>query len=55
MTGANKMRMPGWCDEYEIKARYIPVFLSVMPVAHLLLQVFGGAFLKGKRQNAPAL
>ena len=40
------MRMPGWCDEYEIKARYIPVLLSVMPVAHLLLQLFGGTFLK---------
>ena len=40
------MRMPEWCDEYEIKARYIPVLLSVMPVAHLLLQLFGGAFLK---------
>lgn len=33
-----------WWDEYEIKARYIPTFLSVIPIVHLSILFFGGAF-----------
>jgi hypothetical protein len=31
-------------DEYEIKARYIPTFLSVIPVAHFLILFVGMSF-----------
>lgn len=33
-----------WWDEYEIKARYIPTFLSVIPIVHLSILFLGGAF-----------
>lgn len=33
-----------WWDEYEIKARYIPTFLSVIPIVHFSTVFFGGAF-----------
>lgn len=33
-----------WWDEYEIKARYIPTFLSVIPIAHFSIVFFGGTF-----------
>jgi len=33
-----------WWDEYEIKARYIPTFLSVIPIVHFSIVFFGGAF-----------
>lgn len=33
-----------WWDEYEIKARYIPTFLSVIPIVHFAIVFFGGAF-----------
>lgn len=37
----NKMR---WWDEYEVKARYIPTFLSVIPIVHFSIVFFGAAF-----------
>ena len=33
-----------WLDEYEIKARYIPTFLSVIPIVHFSILFIGGAF-----------
>lgn len=36
--------LPRWCDEYEIKARYAPTLLSVVPACHFLLRLFGGSF-----------
>lgn len=33
-----------WLDEYEIKARYIPTFLSVIPIVHFSISFFGWAF-----------
>lgn len=33
-----------WWDEYEIKARYIPTFLSVIPIVHFLIAFVGAAF-----------
>jgi hypothetical protein len=33
-------------DEYEIKARYIPTLLSVIPLVHFLILFIGGAFWK---------
>jgi len=33
-----------WWDEYEIKARYVPTFLSVTPIVHFSILFFGGAF-----------
>lgn len=30
-----------WWDEYEIKARYIPTFLSVVPMVHFLILFLG--------------
>ena len=33
-------------DEYEIKARYIPVFLSSIPMVHFLMIFLGDAFWK---------
>jgi len=33
-----------WWDEYEIKARYIPTFLSVIPIVHFSIVFFGGNF-----------
>jgi hypothetical protein len=33
-----------WWDEYEIKARYIPTFLSVIPMVHFSIVFFGGVF-----------
>ena len=33
-----------WWDEYEIRARYIPTFLAVIPIVHFAILFFGGAF-----------
>jgi hypothetical protein len=33
-----------WLDEYEIKARYIPTFISVIPIVHFSILFIGGAF-----------
>lgn len=33
-----------WWDEYEVKARYIPTFLSCVPLTHFLVIFFGSAF-----------
>ncbi|MCP5461905.1 MAG: hypothetical protein H7A34_01835 [bacterium] len=38
---SNKIR---WWDEYEIKARYIPTFLSVIPIVHCLVLFLGVSF-----------
>lgn len=40
-TAVDKIK---WWDEYEIKARYIPTFLSVIPIVHFSIVFFGGAF-----------
>ena len=40
------MSTPTWWDEYEIKARYIPTFLSVVPLVHFLILFLGEAFWK---------
>lgn len=31
-------------DEYEVKARYIPTFIAVMPIGHFLVVILGYAF-----------
>lgn len=33
-----------WLDEYEIKARYIPTFLSVIPIVHFAIMFLGRTF-----------
>jgi hypothetical protein len=33
-----------WWDEYEIKARYIPTFISVVPFVHFAILFLGGVF-----------
>jgi uncharacterized membrane protein YeaQ/YmgE (transglycosylase-associated protein family) len=33
-----------WLDEYEIKARYIPTFLSVIPIVHFAIMLLGRSF-----------
>lgn len=33
-----------WWDEYEIKARYIPTLLAVVPLVHFLIVILGYAF-----------
>ena len=38
-------------DEYEIKARYIPTFISVIPIVHFLILFLGGAFWKELANN----
>lgn len=38
------MDISKWWDEYEIKARYIPTFLSVIPIVHFSIVFFGVAF-----------
>ncbi len=40
----DKMKKPKWWDEYEIKARYIPTFVSVIPLVHFLLLFLGDKF-----------
>jgi len=35
---------PKFWDEYEIKARYIPCFLSVIPLVHFLVMLLGQSF-----------
>jgi hypothetical protein len=35
-----------WWDEYEIKARFIPVFISMIPLVHFLILFVGLAFWK---------
>jgi len=43
-TGESVVDKIKWWDEYEIKARYIPTFLSVIPIVHFAIVFFGGAF-----------
>ena len=38
-------------DEYEIKARYIPTFLSAVPLVHFLLLFLGETFWKNLSGN----
>jgi len=38
-------------DEYEIRARYVPTFLSVIPMAHFLVLFLGEAFWKELSDN----
>lgn len=36
--------IPKFWDEYEIKARYIPCFISVIPLVHFLVMLLGHSF-----------
>lgn len=38
------MSLPKLWDEYEVKARYIPCFISVVPLVHFLIQLLGSSF-----------
>jgi hypothetical protein len=40
------MNMPKSWDEYEIKARYIPCLISVIPLVHFSILLLGNAFWK---------
>jgi hypothetical protein len=43
-TGESVVGKIKWWDEYEIKARFIPTFLSVIPIVHFLIAFLGRAF-----------
>lgn len=40
-----------WWDEYEIKARYIPTFISVIPIVHFLILFLGEVFWRKLANN----
>lgn len=45
------MRNPKFWDEYEIKARYIPCFVAVVPLVHFLIQFLGTSFWETLANN----
>jgi hypothetical protein len=45
------MSMPKSWDEYEIKARYIPCLISVIPLVHFLILLLGVNFWKSLSAN----
>jgi hypothetical protein len=45
MTDNYKNQIPKLWDEYEIKARYLPCLVSVIPLSHFLLLLLGRNFL----------
>jgi hypothetical protein len=45
------MKNPTSWDEYEIKARYIPCFLTAIPPAHFLIQFLGTSFWEELARN----
>jgi len=42
--GGKKMSDPKFWDEYEIKARYVPCFVTAIPLVHFLIQILGSSF-----------
>jgi hypothetical protein len=51
MEGGRKMRPKFW-DEYEIKARYLPCLISVIPLSHFLIRVLDTNFLGKLLENS---
>lgn len=45
------MNKAKWWDEYEIKARYIPTFISSVPLVHFLLLFLGPTFWQNLSAN----
>jgi len=45
------MKSINWWDEYEIKARYVPTFISVVPLVQFLLLFLGNSFWSSLSQN----
>ncbi len=45
------MNMPNSWDEYEIKARYIPCLISIIPFVHFLTLLLGESFWKSLSDN----
>jgi hypothetical protein len=43
MVSINKKSPKIW-DEYEVKARYLPCLVSVIPLSHFLISVLGNTF-----------
>jgi hypothetical protein len=44
IVNANSSQRPKIWDEYEIKSRYLPCMVSVIPLSHFLISVLGNTF-----------